>query len=243
MNKMVDIKHELDTKEDVKELKVTNEIKTEMEKEIKKEMEHMIISPFADVDFKQKLEFFNFFMKFGGNPEVQEKMKEYFENFMKIIIYSDNEQKNKKNSFYLQGEVYMADLGIKEGSVMSGKRPVVLIQNPAGLKYSPICTVAPLTTKPCSEQKTQVSLIQDDFLDNSLELYGTVQCEQSTIISKGQLLYKMGKVKPQSMLKILAADFYNKYCNEKHRTNLLKEMINIGFFNKENLEEVLNDIN
>lgn len=35
------------------------------------------------------------------------------------------------------GEIYYCDLGINKGSVQSGKRPVLVIQNNIGNKYGP----------------------------------------------------------------------------------------------------------
>lgn len=46
-----------------------------------------------------------------------------------------------------RGEVYLADFGMSCGNVQAGIRPVVVIQNDTGNKYSPTVIVAPLTTK------------------------------------------------------------------------------------------------
>ena len=47
---------------------------------------------------------------------------------------------------YYRGEVYYADLGKGIGSEQEGYRPVVIIQNNMGNKYSPTVIVAPVTT-------------------------------------------------------------------------------------------------
>lgn len=46
-----------------------------------------------------------------------------------------------------RGEVYLADFGMSHGHVQSGIRPVVIIQNETGNKYSPTVIVAPLTSR------------------------------------------------------------------------------------------------
>lgn len=46
-----------------------------------------------------------------------------------------------------RGEVYLADFGMSSGHVQSGIRPVVIIQNDTGNKYSPTVIVSPLTSR------------------------------------------------------------------------------------------------
>ena len=47
---------------------------------------------------------------------------------------------------YCRGELYYADLGKGIGSEQEGYRPVVIIQNNTGNKYSPTVIIAPVTT-------------------------------------------------------------------------------------------------
>jgi mRNA interferase MazF len=46
-----------------------------------------------------------------------------------------------------RGEVYYADLGVGKGSEQGGLRPVVVIQNNIGNKFSPTVIVAPVSSK------------------------------------------------------------------------------------------------
>lgn len=48
---------------------------------------------------------------------------------------------------YLRGDVFYADLGEGIGSEQSGYRPVVIIQNNIGNKYSPTVIVAAITSR------------------------------------------------------------------------------------------------
>lgn len=48
---------------------------------------------------------------------------------------------------YLRGDLYYADLGHGIGSEQKGTRPVVIIQNNAGNKYSPTVIIAAITSK------------------------------------------------------------------------------------------------
>ena len=53
----------------------------------------------------------------------------------------------KENWVYRRGDIYLANLGVPIGSKQGGVRPVVVLQNDVGNFYSPMITVAPLTTK------------------------------------------------------------------------------------------------
>lgn len=46
-----------------------------------------------------------------------------------------------------RGEIYYADLGDPYGSEQGGIRPVLVVQNDVGNKYSPTIIVAPMTSK------------------------------------------------------------------------------------------------
>ena len=48
---------------------------------------------------------------------------------------------------YLRGDLYYADLGHGIGSEQKGTRPVVIIQNNVGNKYSPTVIIAAITSK------------------------------------------------------------------------------------------------
>jgi len=51
------------------------------------------------------------------------------------------------NNSYHRGDIFYADLGIGRGSEQSGYRPVVIIQNDIGNKYSSTVIVAAITTR------------------------------------------------------------------------------------------------
>ncbi len=53
----------------------------------------------------------------------------------------------RKNWVYRRGDVYLADCGSWHGSVQGGIRPVVVLQNDIGNRYSPTLSVLKLTTK------------------------------------------------------------------------------------------------
>jgi len=88
---------------------------------------------------------------------------------------------------YKRGEIYYADLGnTNVGSEQSGTRPVLIIQNNIGNKYSPTVIVACMTSKLFKTQiPTHVHL---DAKTYGLPSDSLVLCEQIKTIDKTRLL-------------------------------------------------------
>lgn len=82
-----------------------------------------------------------------------------------------------------RGEVYYANLGEGKGSRQGGTRPVVIIQNNIGNKFSPTVIVACLTSKNKKSMPTHVDL----STAVGLELDSKVLCEQILTINKTDL--------------------------------------------------------
>ena len=51
------------------------------------------------------------------------------------------------NTIIQKGDIFYANLGETVGSEQSGIRPVLVIQNNVGNKYSPTLIITPLTSK------------------------------------------------------------------------------------------------
>ena len=64
-----------------------------------------------------------------------------------------------------RGDIYMANLSGGMGSEQSSSRPVVVIQNAMGNKFSPCCTVIPLTSRVSKKwMPTHVTLKKNSLL-------------------------------------------------------------------------------
>ena len=90
-----------------------------------------------------------------------------------------------------KGDIYYASLNPVVGSEQKGERPVVVIQNNLGNKYSPTVIVAPLT-KIIKKEKlpTHILIHNNDFLRyNSLILL-----EQIRVIDKSRIISYMGSL-------------------------------------------------
>lgn len=83
----------------------------------------------------------------------------------------------------IKGAIFYADLDPTVGSEQKGIRPVVIIQNDTGNKFSPTTIIAPVTTKKDIELPTHVLIKQfDKVRPNSI-----VMVEQIRIIDKTRL--------------------------------------------------------
>ncbi len=83
----------------------------------------------------------------------------------------------------IRGAIFYADLDPIVGSEQKGIRPVVVIQNDTGNKFSPTTIIAPITTKKDIELPTHVLIKQfDKIRPNSI-----VMVEQIRVIDKTRL--------------------------------------------------------
>ena len=96
----------------------------------------------------------------------------------------------KTISHVFQGEIWIADLGGKEGSVQGGKRPVIVLQNNIGNKYSPTTIVVPLT----SQLKHMLPVHVCFGTQCGLKRTSIALMEQITTINQSQLINKIGVV-------------------------------------------------
>lgn len=88
---------------------------------------------------------------------------------------------------FKRGQIYIASLGRDiVGSEQAGKRPVLVIQNDIGNKYSPTVIVAMISTKiPRKSQRTHVLLKKADYA--GLDKDCVVMLEQIKTISKQRI--------------------------------------------------------
>lgn len=89
-----------------------------------------------------------------------------------------------------RGELYYAVLGQGIGSEQSGARPVVVLQNDVGNRYSPTTIVAPIS----GQRDTKASLPTHYHLEGigTLRSPSTVLLEQIRVIDKSRLRRKLG---------------------------------------------------
>lgn len=107
------------------------------------------------------------------------------------------------NNTYLRGEVYYADLNPVIGSEQGGCRPVVIIQNNTGNRYSPTVIVAAITShiKTKAKLPTHVVLTESSMLKKG----SMVMLEQIRTIDKNRLKKRCFELDEAEMKKIDSA--------------------------------------
>ena len=99
-----------------------------------------------------------------------------------------------------RGEIYYADLSPVIGSEQGGVRPVLIIQNDIGNKYSPTVIAAAITSQ---REKTKLPThISVDAVGCGLAKDSIVLLEQVRTIDKKRLKEKMGALDINAMGKV-----------------------------------------
>jgi len=103
----------------------------------------------------------------------------------------------RKNWEYRRGDIYLADLSPICGSEQGGVRPVVVIQNNTGNKYSPTLVVATVTAKTRKKTKQPTHyLIRNN---PALSRPSLVLLEQIKTIDKQRIERYLGKATRKEM--------------------------------------------
>ena len=101
-----------------------------------------------------------------------------------------NNNEFKPNVF--RGGIYLVDLRKRAGSEHSGVRPVLVVENDHGNRYSPTTIICPLTSKTKQMKETHVTLTPDDC---GVIMDSTVLCEQIMTIDKSRVKAKVGEIR------------------------------------------------
>ena len=98
-----------------------------------------------------------------------------------------------------RGEIYLADLPITKGHIQAGKRPVVVVQNDIGNKFSPTTIVVCMTKQ-----------LKKGFQPTHVHMHGIpskklqcqILCEQMYTVDKTQLIKKIGQLSAKTLYAI-----------------------------------------
>lgn len=100
----------------------------------------------------------------------------------------------------LRGDIFFADLSPVIGSEQGGVRPVLVVQNDVGNKFSPTVIVAAITSK---ISKAQLPIhVEVTREDHGLDRDSVVLCEQVRTIDKGRLREKIAHLEGETMTKV-----------------------------------------
>ena len=99
-----------------------------------------------------------------------------------------------------RGEIYYADLSPVVGSEQGGVRPVLIVQNDVGNKFSPTVIAAAITSQ---QDKTRLPThISVEAEGSGLQKNSIVLLEQVRTLDKKRLREKMGILDKSEMYKI-----------------------------------------
>ena len=102
-----------------------------------------------------------------------------------------------------RGDIYFADLSPVVGSEQGGVRPVLIIQNDIGNRYSPTVIAAAITSqRDKAKLPTHIELSAQSC---GLQKDSTVLLEQVRTIDKKRLRERMGEITPETMNSINSA--------------------------------------
>ena len=102
-----------------------------------------------------------------------------------------------------RGELYYADLSPVVGSEQGGIRPILIVQNDIGNKYSPTVIAAAVTSKiNKAKLPTHIELTATNF---GLARDSVVLLEQIRTLDKRRLKERIGELSPMFMRKVDAA--------------------------------------
>lgn len=91
-----------------------------------------------------------------------------------------------------RGEIYYADLSPVVGSEQGGIRPVLIVQNDVGNKYSPTVIAAAITSQ--INKAKMPTHIEIDALEYGLAKDSVILLEQIRTIDKKRLKEKIGSI-------------------------------------------------
>ena len=99
-----------------------------------------------------------------------------------------------------RGDIYYADLSPVVGSEQGGMRPVLIVQNDVGNKYSPTVIAAAITSQRFKTQLPTHS--QVDAQDCGLSKDSIVLLEQVRTLDKQRLKERMGNLDERDMTRV-----------------------------------------
>ncbi|NEZ46715.1 type II toxin-antitoxin system PemK/MazF family toxin [Clostridium niameyense] len=102
-----------------------------------------------------------------------------------------------------RGDIFYADLSPVVGSEQGGVRPVIIIQNDIGNKYSPTVIVAAITSQiNKAKLPTHVEISSEEY---GLNKDSVVLLEQIRTLDKRRLKEKIGHMSDEDMEKVNSA--------------------------------------
>ena len=100
----------------------------------------------------------------------------------------------------LRGELYIADLDPVVGSEQGGLRPVLVVQNDMGNRYSPTVVVLAVTSQ--LQQARLPTHVQVPAAGHGLQKDSVILAEQLRTLDKRRLQERIGRLTPEYMAQV-----------------------------------------
>lgn len=104
-----------------------------------------------------------------------------------------------------RGDIFYANLGDTKGSEQNGIRPVLIVQNDLGNKYSPTVIAVAITSRKKTNLPTHVSINKNECDYCNLPKDSVILVEQIRTLDKSRLRQKIGKLDIKTMQKVKEA--------------------------------------
>ena len=115
-----------------------------------------------------------------------------------------------------RGELYYADLSPVVGSEQGGIRPILIVQNDTGNKYSPTIIAAAITSQiNKAKLPTHIEVSEGEF---GLSKASVILLEQIRTLDKRRLKERIGELSPVAMQKVNTALLISLGFNDNLRT-------------------------
>ena len=102
-----------------------------------------------------------------------------------------------------RGDIFIADLNPVQGSEQGGVRPVLVIQNDRGNRFSPTVICAAMTSRVGKSDLPTHAWVS--ARDSGLKCDSLVLCEQIRTLEKRRLRAKAGRIDGMAMARVDAA--------------------------------------
>lgn len=99
-----------------------------------------------------------------------------------------------------RNEIYLADLGKTSGSEEKGTRPVLIVQNNLGNKYSTTTIIVPFTKRIENENRIPTHIIVEQF--GKMYYRGTILAEQIKVIDKKKIKHYIDELPKEYVDKV-----------------------------------------
>lgn len=122
-----------------------------------------------------------------------------------------------------RGDVFYADLSPVKGSEQGGHRPVLILQNDVGNRFSPTVIVAAITSQ--GDKANLPTHVELKAKQVGISKDSLVLLEQIRTVDKSRLIEKLGEATPDVMAQVDAALMISLGLADAYKSDTLEESL------------------